>query len=333
MVRRRQPLASVLAPVVVVLIAISMVVAAPQRETAPPRAGQKTFATPEEAVSALLKAAESDDLDELLAIFGTEAKDILSSGDPVDDRNNRHVVVLAMKERWTLADTGADSRELVVGAEEWPFPIPLVREKGAWRFDTATGKEEILARRIGRNELAAIRVCLTYVVAQQEYAAQKHDGKPAGLYARKVASEPGMQDGLYWETKPGEELSPLGALTAAAAAEGYAAGPKKQPTPFHGYYYRILTAQGPAADGGALNYIVNGDMTGGFALVAYPAEYANSGIMTFIVNQDGIVYESDLGEETYRLGAEVKEFNPDEAWARVEPEPESLPPARAKPRQ
>jgi hypothetical protein len=279
---------------------------------------QKVFPTPEEAVQALVEAAKAGNTDELLAIFGPEAREILSSGDPVADQRQREVVVVAFGEGWRLVDHESGAKELIIGHEAWPFPIPLVKEANGWRFDTEAGADEILARRIGRNELTVIQICRTYPEAQQVYASVGHDGKPEGIFAQKIRSEEGKQDGLYWAAKPGEKLSPLGDLAAQAAEEGYTGGQKSGPTPFHGYYFRILTAQAAAAPGGAKSYVVNGDMTGGFALVAWPAEYGNSGVMTFIVNQDGIVYEKDLGEETAALAGQIKDYNPDETWTRVE---------------
>jgi hypothetical protein len=279
---------------------------------------QKVFPTPEEAVQALVEAAKAGNTDELLAIFGPEAKEILSSGDPVADRRQREVVVVALGEGWRLVDHESGAKELIIGHEAWPFPIPLVKEANGWRFDTEAGADEILARRVGRNELTVIQICRTYPNAQQVYASVGHDGKPQGIFAQKIRSGEGKQDGLYWPARPGEKLSPLGDLAAQAAEEGYGVGQQSGPIPFHGYFFRILTAQGPAAPGGATSYVVNGDMTGGFALVAWPAEYGNSGVMTFIVNQDGIVYEKDLGEETAALAGQIKDYNPDETWTRVE---------------
>ncbi len=277
---------------------------------------QKSFATPEEAVKAMVEAAKAGNTDELLAIFGPEAKELLSSGDPVADRRQREVVLVALGEGWRLVDKGK-AKELILGAEDWPFPIPLVKEAHGWRFDTAAGKEEILARRIGRNELSTIQACKMYVQAQGEYAHRGHDGKPAGVYAQKVASDASMQNGLYWTPKPGEPLSPLGELAAKAAEEGYAVGQHPTPVPFHGYYFHILTAQGKAAPGGAKNYVANGDMTGGYALVAWPAEYGNSGVMTFLINQAGVVYQKDLGEETAQVAGQMKDYNPDKTWSKV----------------
>ncbi len=279
---------------------------------------QRTFATPQDAVNALVEAAKGGSAEDMILIFGPEAPGILSSGDPVADRRSREVFVVATQQGWRLIDRSAGAKELVVGDEAWPFPIPLVQDQGGWRFDTAAGAEEILARRIGRNELAAIRSCRIYVRAQKEYAGQSHDDNPAGVYAQRFASDPGTQNGLYWSAGPDEKPSPLGELAAQAAAEGYAVGPKKEPTPFHGYYFRILTAQGKDAPGGAKSYVSNGDMTGGFALVAYPAAYANSGVMTFLVNQDGVIYESDLGDDTLKVAGAISEYNPDRTWRKVE---------------
>ncbi len=279
---------------------------------------QKSFATPEEAVRALATAAKAGDKEQLLVIFGPEAEGVLTSGDPVADQRSREIVVVALEEGWRLVSKGSKTRELIIGGEAWPFPIPLVKETAGWRFDTAAGKEEILARRIGRNELSVIQICRTFSDAQKVYASAGHDGKAAGIYAEKVRSEAGKQDGLYWATKPGEPLSPLGELAAQAAEEGYkvqegAAAPR----PFHGYFFRPLLAQGAGAPGAAKSYVVDGEMTGGYALVAWPAEYGNSGIMTFVINQDGIVYEKDLGDETAKTASAMKEFNPDKTWKKV----------------
>jgi hypothetical protein len=274
---------------------------------------QKRFATAEEAAQTVIKAAKADNKTELLAIFGPEAADLLSSGDPVADRRAREVILVALKEKWFLTGHGPNAKTLVIGNEEWPYPIPLVKDKGGWRFDTSAGREEILYRRIGRNELSTIRACQVYVRAQKEYAVKSHDGKAAGLFAKKMASEPGKQDGLFWRVGPGEDLSPLGEFAAQASSEGYSHG-DSGPTPFHGYLFRVLTAQGPAAPGGAKSYISNGEMKSGFALVAYPAEYRKSGVMTFIVNQDGVVYEKDLGEQSAEIASRMTEYNPDSSW-------------------
>jgi len=301
------------AAVLLVVIGLSALPAAGQ--------AQKSFATPEEAVKALVSAAKAENMEELLAILGPEAKDVLSSGDPVADRLNRQVVLTAFDQQWKLEEEVSGVKTVVIGYEDWPLPIPLVKEESGWRFDTAAGKEEILFRRIGRNELNTIQACRMYVQVQNEYASRGHDGMPEGLFAQKFASDPGKQNGLYWPAKPGEPLSPLGEFVAEASSEGYlreGTNPNPAPRPFHGYYFRILTAQGPAAPGGAQSYVVNGNMTGGFALVAWPAEYGNSGIMTFIVNHDGIVYEKDSGEDTAAIASQMKDYNPDDTWRKAE---------------
>jgi len=279
--------------------------------------GARTFASPEEAVEALTEAGETDDTEALQALFGQGAEDLLSSGDSVSDRNQREVVTLALRQRWNLEETETGERVLVIGYEEWPFPVPLVQDQEGWRFDIAAGKEEVLARRIGRHELRVIETCLTYVRAQKIYASRPHDDRPAGLYAQRMTSREGEHDGLYWRATPGVRRSPLGDLAAEAEAAGYAEG-EGGPRPFHGYYFRILTAQGEAVPGGAKSYVQNGDMVGGFALVAYPAEYGDSGIMTFVVNKDGIVYEKDLGERTEELARAMTEYSPDASWEPAE---------------
>jgi hypothetical protein len=233
------------------------------------------------------------------------------------DRHDRETIALAMKQSWRWDTRGADQQELVIGDEEWPFPFPLARVGGGWGFDTDAGREEILSRRIGRNELKAIDLCRSYVLLQQEYAAQPRDGKRAGLHAQRLRSTPGRQDGLYWKVGAEEQPSPLGDLVAQAAAGGYDEEKNPSQQPFWGYHFRVLTAQGPAAQGGARSYIVNGEMSGGFGLVAYPAEYGRGGIMTFIVNQDGVVYQKDLGEDTIKVGSSMDAYDPDSTWTEV----------------
>ncbi len=302
----RQSVATLLATVVVFTVPFL-----PGCASAPE---QRTFSTPEEAVDAMVRAAQEDNEEGLLGVFGSEAEDLMSSGDPVYDRRQREIVLVAFQQGWSLADIDPDTKELIIGDESWPFPIPLVKDQSGWRFDTEAGEEEVLTRRIGRNELSVIRICHTYVQAQNEYARQGHDGKPAGIYAQRTSSETGKQNGLYWAVGPGEKPSPLGALVAEATAEGYGINPR----PFHGYFFRILTAQGKDAPGGARSYIEDGEMTGGFALVAYPGEYADSGVMTFMINRDGILYEKDLGDETSELASQIQEYNPDSTWTEVE---------------
>jgi hypothetical protein len=254
----------------------------------------------------------------VVTIFGPEGRALVDSSDPVMARRNREVFTVAMAETWRLVDEGA-RKTLVIGHEEWPFPVPLMRaEPAGWRFDTAAGKEEILARRIGRNELAAIRLCLTYVDAQRRYAGKGHDGKPAGLYATTFRSDPGKQNGLYWPAARGQQRSPLGDLIAEAAEERSRGAGDQPPTPFQGYYFRILTGQGASAPGGATDYVVNGGMSGGFALVAWPARYDITGIMTFVVNQAGIVRETDLGPGTEAAARSLTLYDPDASWQTAE---------------
>jgi hypothetical protein len=277
------------------------------------------FASPEEAVKALVSAVKAGSVADLVTILGAEGKELIESSDPATARQNRQVFTVAMRERWRLEDAAPNKKTLVIGNEDWPFPVPLVKEESGWRFDTVAGKEEVIARRIGRNELAAIATVRAYVTAQRSYAEQAHDGNPAGVYATKFASDPGKQNGLYWPTKTGQKRSPLGDLVAQAAAEGRAVGgDRSQPSPFHGYYFKILTAQGSAAPGGAKQYIVKGLMSGGFALIAWPAQYDVSGVMTFVANQDGIVHEKDLGLGTDAAARKMTAYNPDASWRQVQ---------------
>ena len=279
--------------------------------------GQRTFDTPAEGVKALMTALESNDNDKLLAVLGTDAKEIIYSGDPVNDKAEKAWFVEAYKQRHSLLYSGADKRILTVGANDWPLAIPLVYSERKWYFDSAAGKDEMLYRRIGSNELGAIAAARGVVAAQRDYHAKGHDGQPAGQYAQRLASEPGKHDGLYWETQPGEPASPAGPLLAQASSGGYSLNAAGKLAPYHGYYYRLLTAQGPSAPGGAKSYLVDDKLTRGFALVAYPAEYRNSGVMTFIVDKDGVVYQKDMGEKTAELGKAIDSFNPDSTWTKV----------------
>jgi hypothetical protein len=284
--------------------------------------GPRSFTTPEEAVRALVETVKKGDLPALLAFFGPEGQELVDSSDPATGKRNREVFVVAIAEGWRVVDLGPDRKELVLGNEAWPFPVPLVRREGRWIFDAAAGREEVLARRIGRNELAVIGILRGYVAAQYAYAKTGHDGQPRGAFARRFASDAGTHNGLYWPAAHGEPRSPLGALVAAAAEEGRKPGQSgASPSPFHGYYFRILEAQGKAAPGGARDYVANGRMTEGFALVAWPVHYDASGVMTFVVSQDGVVYESDLGPETQAAVAALSRFDPGEGWRAVEPEP------------
>ncbi|HEY7676275.1 MAG TPA: DUF2950 domain-containing protein [Candidatus Methylomirabilis sp.] len=287
---------------------------------------QRMFASPEEAVKALVEAAKAGDMQALAAILGPESGPLISSGDAVADKQARQRFVQTYERSNTLERPTDAKAVLVIGQDAWPMPIPMVKEGDTWRFDTAAGKEEILNRRIGRNELSAIQVCLAYVDAQREYARVPREADGLLKYAMQFHSDRGKKDGLYWPSKEGEVESPLGVLVANARAEGYsrrASGGK--PTPYHGYFYRILTAQGPDAPGGAQDYAVDGKMIGGFALVAHPAQYGVSGVMTFIVNHQGSVYQKDLGKDTDQTARAMKTYNPDTTWKKVEAPP---PPAR-----
>jgi len=274
---------------------------------------QQLFQTPDAAAKALAEAAKSGDVRAIMRVLGTEGAEIASSGDPVADAATRKQFLQSYEAKHRIAMDSADKATLMIGEGDWPFPIPLIRRNETWRFDAAAGRQEILHRRIGRNELSAIQACRAYVDAQEEYA-DKDRGAGVGVYAQRIVSRQGKKDGLFWPAQAGDR-SPLGELVARASAEGYRAGGVRQP--FHGYYYKVLTRQGPNARGGAMDYIVKGRMMGGFALVAYPAEYDNSGVMTFIVNQDGVVYEKDLGPNTAGIAGNMTAFDPDQTWRKV----------------
>jgi hypothetical protein len=294
---------------------ITLVIAALLWTTAGLAHAQQAFGTPEEASRALAEAAKKDDLKALLTVLGNDGRDILSSGDEVADADTRRKFVEAYDAKNRIAMEGDNKAVMVIGPEDFPLPIPLVRKDGQWRFDTAEGRNEILARRIGKNELDAIQASLAYVDAQHEYAEKDRTGAGMNTYARRIVSQPGKKDGLYWPAAQGEDQSPLGELVAAATRQGYRTGAGR--TPFHGYYFKILTRQGPSAEGGALDYVVQGKMIGGFALVAWPAEYRNSGVMTFLVNHRGNVFQKDLGPQTRKLAEQMSSFNPDATWTRV----------------
>jgi hypothetical protein len=286
-----------------------------------PAPDRTVFSAPDEAANALMNGLKDNNVPALKAIFGPTVETDLSSGDPVADRNDRQAMALAMGQSWRWEDSGKGRKDLIIGAEKWPLPVPLTKVRGGWQFDAAAGKDEMLSRRIGRNELRAIDVCRRYVDMQKEYASQPRDGKVGGLYAQTLRSAPLRQDGLYWAVGEEEMPSPLGVLLEQAAVEGYTVS-GDAPQQFWGYYFKVLTAQGPAAQGGAIDYVVNGEMSGGFALLAYPAEYGRGGIMSFLVNQDGMVHEADLGEDTLAAAAKITAYNPDSAWAPVK-EPKS----------
>jgi hypothetical protein len=299
--------------VAAVLVAVS--VAATWDPPVSAALAQRRFATLQEATDALIAALRSGDQKALLAVLGEEGRRLVSSGDPVADRKIQERFVAEYDAQHKL-EAGGGKVVLVVGRDDFPFAIPIVPDGPEWRFDTAAGKEEILNRRIGRNELNAIQVALAYVDAQREYYARDPDGDGLLHYARAFGSSPGKRDGLYWPTNPGEPPSPLGPLVVRARGEGYS---KRSPDPiaYWGYYYRILTAQGKDAPGGAYDYLAQGRLMGGFALVAYPAQWGVSGVMTFIVNHDGVVYQKDLGPRTAALALAMKDFNPDSTWKKI----------------
>jgi hypothetical protein len=279
--------------------------------------GQKTFSSPEDASNAFVTAAQTNDEKAMLDILGPDGKQIVYSGDETEDANSRANFVQRYQEMHRLVKEPDGTVILYIGARNWPTPIPLVNKGNSWYFDTDAGKKEILYRRIGRNELSAIRVCQELVATEKEYYSTQNNE-----YAQKIFSDDGQHNGLYWKADEGEPQSPIGPLVASAVAQGYAKSRDGAPTPYRGYFYRILTRQGKNSLGGAKNYIVNGKMTGGFAFVAYPAEYRSSGVMTFIVNEDGVVYQKDLGKKTEVLAKGMKEYNPDSSWQKVEEQQE-----------
>jgi len=275
-----------------------------------PAEAQQAFKTPDEAAAALAEAAKSGSDINILKVLGRHGIDIVSSGDDVADKETLDRFTAAWDAKHSIKNDGDKKATIILGNDDFPFPIPLMKNKKGWEFDTAAGRLEILYRRIGRNELDAIQTSLAFVDAQNEYA-EKDRGQGAGVYAQRIVSTSGKKDGLYW---PGND-SPLGELAAQASGEGYKVG--EGPIPYHGYYYRILTQQGPNAPGGTLNYVVKGKMIGGFALLAYPAEYGNSGVMTFLVNHNGVVYQKDLGDYTMKLVRRMNWFDPDQTWKKV----------------
>jgi len=281
----------------------------------PPLPPQRVFSSAEQAVEALIAAQSDDKLGELSRILGPGGYKLVHSGDPVADRNHRARFVAAYDTAHRIEYEDEAKAVLVVGADDWPLPIPLIRAGSHWRFDTRAAEQEIINRRVGHNELSVIEVCRAYVEAQREYAALAVAAGGRPEYAQHFGSRPGTHDGLYWPTKAGEPSSPLGPLLAQARAGGYGTDSVvAMPQPYHGYYFRILTRQGASAPGGAKDFVVDGRMTGGFALIAYPAAHGNSGVMTFIVSQDGIVFERNLGPDTTALALRIEEFDPGTSW-------------------
>ncbi|MEW6002797.1 MAG: DUF2950 domain-containing protein [Nitrospirota bacterium] len=295
-----------------IAVVITLLVAVPASQAAGKT--QKSSSSPEEAVKSLVAAVRANDMEEMMAILGPGSRELISSGDEVADMAEREKFLNAYDQMNTLQQESPDKMTLRVGTDNWPMPIPIVKKGARWVFDIREGKQEILNRRIGRNELHVIDVLHAYVDAQHEYATKDCMGGGKVEFAQRLISTEGKRDGLYWEAKEGEEESPLGPLVARAAKEGYA---NADLSPFHGYYFKILKGQGKHANGRAYNYVVKGKMILGFALVAYPAEYGNSGIMTFIVNQDGIIYQKNLGKNTKRIAEAVKIFDPDKTWKKV----------------
>jgi hypothetical protein len=293
-------------------VAILLTWCFPARSMAQQR-GQKAFSSAEDAVNAFVLAVLSNDEEAMLDILGPDGKQIVSSGDDVEDAQSRANFIRRYREMHRLVTEPNGTTTLYIGSHNWPTPIPLVNKGNSWYFDTDAGRKEILYRRIGRNEMSTIRVCQELVAAQKEYYSTQHNE-----YAQQIFSDEGRHNGLYWKAAESEPQSPIGPLVASAVAEGYAKGQNGPPTPYRGYLYHILIRQGKDAPGGAKSYILNGKMTEGFAFVAYPAEYRSSGVMTFIGGVDGVLYEKDLGKKTEVLGKAMKEYNPDPSWHKAE---------------
>ncbi len=305
----------------VALLAVASALVTVGCENAPPRSvtsaavSQATYATPSAAADALVQAAGSWNVPALMEILGPDGKDIVASRDQVQDRSRAATFAAKARERKhvVLDPTHAGHATLVVGDEDWPVPIPIVQDHGRWRFDTAAGRQEILRRRVGANELDAITVCRGYVEAQEEYASRIHDQAMVNQYAQRIISDPGKHDGLAWQSPDGTWGGPVGETVAKAIAQGFSRG-----EPFHGYYFKVLKGQGPAARLGKLNYVMDGAMIGGFALAAWPAEYGVTGVQTFIVSYDGVVYQKDLGPQTSKTAASMELYDPDASWTPTE---------------
>jgi hypothetical protein len=293
----------------VLLLAATAPVAARAAEPA-----QQTFASPEQAAASLAAAWGNEDMAALMKIFGPGGAKLINSGDPVADHEAKQRLAAEYNASHKIENEGEDKAVLSIGKDDFPFPIPLVKQGSTWYFDTRQGEQEILDRRIGSNELNTIEVCHAYVEAQREYAAKNAAGTGPGEYAQRLASSPGKHDGLYWPAETGADRSPFGPLVASARAEGYAPNATGKPTPYHGYYFRILTRQGPSAPGGAKDYVAVGHMIGGFAMLAFPAKYGDSGVMTFIVDQTGIVFEKNLGPGTAAAAQRITAYDPDQSW-------------------
>ena len=287
-----------------------------QRAAGAKKASQQSYSTPEAAAQALADAVRANDPRAIRATLGQGSDQLIRSGDPVEDERGRERFLAAYEQAVKIEREGDGSARVFLGDNEWPLPFPLVHANARWRFDSRAGAKEILSRRIGRNELSAVQVCLAYVDAQREYVLKDRDNDGLLEYAQKLISTPGKRDGLYWQTAQGDPPSPLGPLVAAARSEGYGNAQGNSPQPYHGYLFKILTAQGPHAAGGAYDYIINGRMIGGFALVAWPARWRASGVTTLIVNHDGVVYSKNLGPQTPAIVARMARFDPDATWTK-----------------
>ena len=309
-------------------LASALLLAGCARQPAPQATTASGFDTPEAAVTAFVAALEKNDVARLQALLGPGSEELLDSGDAVQDAAGRAEFLAAYTAKHVLTDDGADRKVLVIGEQDWPMPIPLVKRDGKWVFDGEAGVDEMIYRRVGANELGAIAVSRGFVDAQIEYASEGRDDGPAGIYALKLVSDEGLHNGLYWPTAEGEPTSPAGPFVAAAAGEGYRRV-EGQRVPYHGYYYRMLYAQGANANGGARDYFKDGLLTEGFALVAWPADYGASGVMTFIVNQDGVVFQKDLGEDTATAVDSIQAFDPDSSWTAIVPDEPEQPAANA----
>jgi hypothetical protein len=285
----------------------------------PEQSATAGFSTPEEAVSALVAALEKNDLEQLKTLLGPSSAELLDSGDAVQDAGDRAEFLAGYAAKNAIVDDGADRKILVTGEDDWPMPVPIVKRDGKWVFDGEAGVDELIYRRVGANELGAIDVSRGFVSAQLEYASEGRDGDPPGIYALKLISDEGMHNGLYWPTEDDEAPSPAGPFVAAAAAEGYRKAEGDARSPYHGYFYRLLFAQGPNANGGAREYFEDGLLTEGFALIAWPADYGSSGVMTFMVNQDGVVFQKDLGDDTATAVESIQAFDPDSSWTAIVP--------------
>jgi len=308
---------TILLALLVITMSCVSVVWSQKAQPAPSSApqAQKGFETPQLAAEALIKAAENYDVNALLEIFGPDGKDFVASADPVRDKNTAQKFVEEAHEKHSVQVKGARAI-LSIGNKDWPVPVPIVRKQGKWYFDSKAGHDEILFRRIGANELDAIQICRGYVEAQKEYSSAAHGDPPVHQYAQKIISTPGKQDGLFWKNPDGSAGGPIGEAVARAIEEGYS----DKAAPFHGYYFKILKGQGPNAPLGKIDYVINGVMIGGFALVAVPAEYRVTGVKTFLVNQSGVVYEKDLGPDSIKIAKDMVDYNPDKSWRQTNDE-------------